>query len=81
MMDATVYATPNGFHVNLLLDHVSVDVAGPFDDLTDATLMAERSVFDGGRVTISDGIRIAAGTDGFDQRGLRHMALSGGMGA
>lgn len=51
-MDAFIYAKPNGIHVTFTVGGITVDEAGPFDDETEAVMMAERSVFNGGKVHV-----------------------------
>lgn len=57
-MTAVVYPAPNGFHVSLRIAECEVDDAGPFDDVTDAVMMAERW---SDEVAISETLRTTKG--------------------
>jgi len=50
-MDAHVFVDGDGNHmVSLRIAEEEIEVAGPFDDFSEALAMAQRSVFDGGEV-------------------------------
>lgn len=56
-MTAVVYPDSNGFHVSLRVADEEVDSAGPFDDVTEAILMADRWA---DSTELSDGICVGA---------------------